>query len=73
VGVPGAEGIGEPIEKVGPESNAARKDRWLISGGAGLFEDIRLGGRSALIWLTTLGGLSSWLLSVYWPSFVFNE
>lgn len=48
-GVPGADGTGDPI---------ARDDSWLTkevrlpkSGGAGLFEDMRLAGRSILVTL----------------------
>lgn len=59
VGVPGAEGTGEPPPAAEPDSIAPSMDLWLISGGAGLCEDIRLGGRSVLIWLAILGGLSS--------------
>ena len=69
-GVPGAEGAGDPTEA--PESTTDSWDRWPKSGGAGLLDDMRRGGRSALIWLASLGGLSSWL-SVYWPSFVLRE
>lgn len=70
VGVPGAEGTGDPTE--GAESRTASEERWPKSGGAGLLEEMRRGGRSALIWLASLGVLSSWL-RVYWPSFVFKE
>jgi hypothetical protein len=73
VGVPGAEGTGEPPAAEGVASMAPRIDLWPMSGGAGLCEDIRLGGRSVLIWLAILGGLSSWPLRVYWPSLVLSE
>ncbi len=73
VGVPGADGTGDPIDGPIPLSIAASIDRWPMSGGAGLFDDIRRGGISALMWLASLGGLSSWLWRVYWPSFVFRE
>ena len=73
VGVPGAEGTGEPIEALGTLSNPDRTDRWPISGGAGLLDEMRLGGRSALIWLASLGGLSSCVFSVYCPSLVLSE
>jgi hypothetical protein len=65
VGVPGAEGIGESREKLGGASTPANDDLYPMSGGAGLCEDILLGGRSALMWLATLDGLSSWLDNVY--------
>lgn len=70
VGVPGADGTGEPAEV--PESKTESWERWPKSGGAGLLEEMRRGGRSALMWLASRGGLSSWL-RVYWPSFVFKE
>jgi len=73
VGVPGAEGTGEPAAIPGTESMAPRADRYPISGGAGLCDEILRGGKSDLIWLAIFDGLSSWLLSVYWPSFVFKE
>lgn len=73
VGVPGVEATGEPPATAELVSRAARMDLWPISGGAGLCEDIRLGGRSVLMWLAILGGLSSWPYSVYWPSFVRKE
>lgn len=47
VGVPGAEGTGEPAEV--PESSTASWDRCPKSGGAGLLEEIRRGGRSTLM------------------------
>jgi hypothetical protein len=70
VGVPGAEGTGDPIEVA--ESTTESCARWPKSGGAGLLEEMRRGGKSALMWLARRGGLSSWL-RVYWPSFVFKE
>ena len=57
VGVPGCEGTGEPMEVL--ESTTESWARWPKSGGAGLLEDIRRGGRSALAWLANLGVLSS--------------
>ena len=62
VGVPGAEGAGEPAEVA--DSVTESWDRCPKSGGAGLLAEMRRGGRSTLIWLASLGGLSSWL-SVY--------
>jgi hypothetical protein len=47
VGVPGAEGTGDPIEALGV-SAAARSDRYPRSGGAGLLVEMRRGGRSIL-------------------------
>lgn len=47
VGVPGVEGTGEPIE--GAVSMTESCERCPNSGGAGLLEEILLGGRSALI------------------------
>ncbi len=73
VGVPGADGTGEPIDTLGTASIDARTDLYPISGGAGLCDDIRRGGKSLLACMATLGGASLWLLSVYWPSFVFRE
>lgn len=59
VGVPGVEAAGEPAAAAELASMVARTDLYPISGGAGLCEDIRLGGRSVLMWLAILGGLSS--------------
>ncbi len=70
VGVPGADGTGEPID--GAESTTDSCARWPKSGGAGLLEEMRRGGKSALIWLASRGALSS-EPSVYWPSFVLSE
>lgn len=70
VGVPGVEGTGEPIEAA--DSMTESCERCPNSGGAGLLDEILLGGRSALIWLASLGALSS-EPSVYWPSFVLSE
>lgn len=70
VGVPGAEGTGDPMD--GGGSRTESEERWPKSGGAGLLEEIRRGGRSALIWLASLGVLSS-ALRVYWPSLVLRE
>ena len=61
-GVPGIEGTGEPTLSVESAANEARAPK---SGGAGLFEDIRRGGRS--IFVTLLCGSSANL-----PSFVFR-
>jgi hypothetical protein len=70
VGVPGADGTGEPMFPVDSTESCERKPK---SGGAGLLEDILRGGRSALEWLAILGVLSSsWLLREYCPSLVFN-
>jgi hypothetical protein len=60
VGVPGADGTGEPIDVLGG-SIAPKNDRWPKSGGAGLLDDIRRGGRSVLVWLAIFDGRSSWL------------
>lgn len=80
VGVPGADGTGDPIAaEVGPgpmpgtASITDSWDRWPKSGGAGLFDDMRRGGRSDFRWLATLGGLSVSLLRVYCPSLVLRE
>lgn len=70
VGVLGAEGAGDPTDVA--ESTVDSWARWPNSGGAGLLEEIRRGGRSALIWLASRGSLSSWL-RVYWPSLVLRE
>lgn len=60
VGVPGAEGTGEPVAPApDTESTPAKAERYPASDGAGLLVDIRRGGRSALVWLASLGGLSS--------------
>lgn len=47
VGVPGVEGTGEPIEVL--ESIRDSCARWPKSGGAGLLDEIRRGGKSALL------------------------
>ena len=63
-GVPGADGLGEPIASA--IVSCTNDARWLPnSGGAGLFEDIRLPGRSILVILLC------WL-NENCPSFVFN-
>lgn len=62
VGVPGAEGTGDPMDGAGPPPAASMTDswaRWPKSGGAGLLDEMRRGGRSALMWLASLGVLSS--------------
>lgn len=81
VGVPGAEGTGDPIDapEVGPgptEGTASMTDswaRWPKSGGAGLLDEMRRGGRSDFMWLAIFGHLSVSLLSVYCPSLVRRE
>lgn len=72
LGVPGADGAGELTD---PEAAASTANwaRLPNSGGAGLLEDILRGGRSVFAWLAILAGLSSKLLNVYCPSFVFKE
>lgn len=47
VGVPGADATGEPIDI--PTSPIDSWERCPKSGGTGLLDDIRLGGRSALM------------------------
>lgn len=70
VGVPGADGTGEPIDVA--ESRTESWARCPKSGGAGLLDEMRRGGRSALTWLASLGALSS-VPSVYCPSLVLSE
>jgi hypothetical protein len=70
VGVPGADGTGEPMDTAASSTDSW--PRWPKSGGAGLLEEMRRGGRSALMWLASLGVLSS-EPSVYWPSLVLRE
>jgi hypothetical protein len=48
VGVPGADGTGDPTDET-RESMEANCDRDPKSGGAGEFDEIRRGGRSALL------------------------
>lgn len=63
VGVPGADGTGEPTAM--PDASVgARRERCPKSGGAGLLEEIRLAGKSIFAWLAR---------SVYCPSLVFSE
>lgn len=62
VGVPGAEGAGEAIASDDESPNVGRDPN---SGGAGLFEDIRLAGRSILENFPCCA-------SVNCPSFVFR-
>jgi hypothetical protein len=66
VGVPGADGAGDPTasEDDSPDERLRRCER---SGGAGLFEEIRRLGRSIFAWFATLGGPCS---NVKFPSFV---
>lgn len=78
VGVPGADGTGDPMGTLvaptpGIASSTANWDRWPKSGGAGLLEDMRRGGKSDFMWLAIRGGFSASLLNVYWPSLVLNE
>lgn len=70
VGVPGADGAGEPTDAFGSVTESC--ERCPKSGGAGLLEDIRRGGRSAFACVANFDGLSS-CVRVYWPSFVFRE
>lgn len=67
VGVPGAEGTGEPMGpgalvlllRPGTASKTASCERWPKSGGAGLLDEIRReGGRSCFMWLAIRGTLS---------------
>lgn len=57
-GVPGADGTGELMEAEVTDSggSCARTPK---SGGAGLLEEMRRGGRSALAWLASFGGFES--------------
>jgi len=73
VGVPGQEGAGEPIALL--EVSLCSCERNPISGGAGLFDDIRRPGRSILKFEPTFANLDSTsrLSSVNCPSLVFNE
>lgn len=76
VGVPGADGTGEPTAALvapGMASSTASWDRWPKSGGAGLLDDMRRAGKSDFIWLAILGGFSVSLLRVYVPSLVLSE
>jgi hypothetical protein len=70
VGVPGHDGTGDPIAL--PEISVGSWDRKPISGGAGLFEDIRRPGRSIFRFIPIFLGSSSLLSNVNCPSFVFN-
>ena len=56
VGVPGADGPGEPIASAESIDACERSVR---SGGAGLWEDILRGGKSALAWFATLARAAS--------------
>lgn len=78
VGVPGADGTGDPMAALvaltpGIASSTANWDRCPKSGGAGLLEEMRRGGKSDFMWLAILGGFSVSLLKVYWPSLVLSE
>jgi hypothetical protein len=56
VGVPGADGAGEPMV------NAESIEGWDlrdISGGAGLLEDMRREGKSIFTWFATLARVAS--------------
>jgi hypothetical protein len=70
VGVPGHDGTGEPIALLVDSLDAW--DFRPISGGAGLFEEIRRPGRSIFKFVPIFFGSSSRLSSVNVPSFVFN-
>jgi hypothetical protein len=63
IGVPGVEGAGEAIAR---EFAVGCWGRLVISGGAGLLEEIRLAGRS-ILWIFPCG------VNVNWPSLVFKE
>lgn len=63
VGVPGADGTGDPMTAL-EDSFVGRSGRGPKSGGAGLLDEIRRAGRSILAWLAR---------RVYCPSFVFSE
>jgi hypothetical protein len=67
VGVPGHEGVGDPIAV--PSCSVCSCGRKPVSGGAGLLEEIRRPGRSIFIFMPILFG-SSLLSSVKSPSFV---
>lgn len=69
VGVPGADGAGEPIAIAESVDGSDRKVR---SGGAGLWDEIRLEGRSAFAWFAIRARVASWS-KVKCPSLVFNE
>jgi len=73
VGVPGQEGPGDPIALF--EDSLWSCARKLMSGGAGLFEEIRRPGRSILKLEPTFANFDSTsrLSRVNCPSFVFNE
>ena len=64
LGVPGADGDGEEAI-VGPVDSTEAWALWPNSGGAGLFEEILLAGRSILVNLPCCA-------SVNWPSLFFN-
>lgn len=62
VGVPGHDGSGEPIAC--PDGSEETCERKFMSGGAGLFDEMRLAGRSILRFDPTRLGSSSLLSSV---------
>jgi hypothetical protein len=70
VGVPGHDGTGDPIALFVESLEFC--DRRPMSGGAGLFEDIRRPGRSIFKFIPIFLGSSSLLSNVYVPSFVFS-
>ena len=70
VGVPGHDGTGDPMALLVDSMEAC--ERRPISGGAGLFEEIRRPGKSIFKFIPILFGSSSRLSSVNVPSFVFS-
>jgi hypothetical protein len=70
VGVPGHEGVGEPIAVV-LDWSVGICGRNPSSGGAGLLEEILRPGKSIFIFMPILFG-SSLLSSVKWPSLVLS-
>jgi len=62
VGVPGHDGTGDPLPAIELESDIW--DRNPISGGAGLFDEIRRPGRSIREFIPIFCGSSSLLSSV---------
>lgn len=67
VGVPGHDGVGDPIAV--PDKSVGSCGRKPSSGGAGLLEEIRRPGKSIFMFIPTLLG-SSLLSRVKWPSLV---
>lgn len=70
VGVPGHDGAGDPITSF--KDSCCICDRNPMSGGAGLFEEIRRPGRSIFILLPIFLGASSRLSKANWPSLVLS-